>query len=322
MVAYHDLRCRYKIKASIKKSTEEACGDGGGKSMTIGHPIRAGVWFTLVKVCYDYSRWIALYTEHEIPGKEIECEGEKFGSAEELLTSSSFVFAVRSKNDYRPSFSTSGAEGVPAEVVYRRAYQKARLGVLLGSAAVAEKYVNEDSYLARGHLAPDADFVYSSGQFGTYFYVNVVPQWQAINSGNWRRIETLARKRAESLNGTLRVYTGSHGVLKLRDLGGDPVEIYLWKNSLPVPEVLWKILYDAPGKRAVVFLTVNDPFLDKTGYNYLCNDVCDSYGWQDEHWTDSSRGLVYCCGYEEFRDAVRAAPRIQVDQVLESPRNN
>lgn len=41
-------------------------------------------------------------------------------------------------------------------------------------------------YLARGHLAPDADFVLEPEQDATYYFANAVPQWQAINNGNWK----------------------------------------------------------------------------------------------------------------------------------------
>ncbi len=46
--------------------------------------------------------------------------------------------------------------------------------------------LDKKDYMARGHLAPDADFVYESFQDATYYYFNAAPQWQSINNGNWK----------------------------------------------------------------------------------------------------------------------------------------
>ena len=36
-------------------------------------------------------------------------------------------------------------------------------------------------FLARGHLSPNADFIFYSWMDSTYHFVNVAPQWQAFN---------------------------------------------------------------------------------------------------------------------------------------------
>lgn len=52
---------------------------------------------------------------------------------------------------------------------------------------------NGTKFLSRGHLAPDADFLFGSWQFATYFYINAAPQWQSINGKNWLTVEKLVR---------------------------------------------------------------------------------------------------------------------------------
>lgn len=54
--------------------------------------------------------------------------------------------------------------------------------------SLAETYFfpKKQYYFAKGHLAPDADFVTEAEQDATYYYINAVPQWQAFNNGNWK----------------------------------------------------------------------------------------------------------------------------------------
>jgi len=78
----------------------------------------------------------------------------------------------------RPSFKTTGsAPQVNPATSYTQASQLARLTTLLGSAAQAKKFIYTNSYMAKGHLAPDGDGIFRSWQFSTYFYTNVAPQW-------------------------------------------------------------------------------------------------------------------------------------------------
>lgn len=111
-----------------------------------------------------------------------------------------------SKSNYRPPFSTEAlGPGVSADVAYKQIFEKATFTKLLGSSKLADKYINQDSYLARGHLAPDEDFLFASWQYATFFYINTVPQWQAINNGNWKRLENLVRSTADFYNEDLQV---------------------------------------------------------------------------------------------------------------------
>ena len=48
-------------------------------------------------------------------------------------------------------------------------------------------------YFARGHLAPDAAFIYDAFQDATYYFVNVAPQFQSFNNGAWKALEEAVR---------------------------------------------------------------------------------------------------------------------------------
>ena len=55
---------------------------------------------------------------------------------------------------------------------------------------------NKQNFLVKGHLAPDAAFVYQEEADATYFFINVAPQFQAFNNGNWKALEIAIRKLA------------------------------------------------------------------------------------------------------------------------------
>ena len=73
---------------------------------------------------------------------------------------------------------------MPHEIFILKDQQRKTIAELVGSEELAAQYVqdfNSDIYLARGHLAPNADFIFYSWMDSTYHFVNVAPQWQAFN---------------------------------------------------------------------------------------------------------------------------------------------
>lgn len=78
------------------------------------------------------------------------------------------------------------------------------VGQILGSSTLGTNYIKDiDYYLARGHLAARADFVYSTHQRATFWYINTAPQWQTFNSGNWKVLEDNLREYGNIINTSL-----------------------------------------------------------------------------------------------------------------------
>ena len=44
-------------------------------------------------------------------------------------------------------------------------------------------------WFSKGHLSPDAAFVYQREQDATYYYINTAPQFQSFNAVNWKLLE-------------------------------------------------------------------------------------------------------------------------------------
>merc|ERR1711915_386536 len=81
---------------------------------------------------------------------------------------------------------------------------------------------SETNYFAKGHLSPDAAFVYNVQQDATYYFVNVAPQFQSFNNGNWKALEYNTRDLATKLARDILVMTGTHGILSYPDKNNNP----------------------------------------------------------------------------------------------------
>lgn len=216
------------------------------------------------------------------------------------------------KESSRISFKIDGVpKRAKAEVKYRKQSQINHFKSVLGR---NQNYFSNSSFLARGHLTPDADFVFSSAQFATYFYANVCPQFQSINGGNWNRVENIARRLAQQEQTNLDIYTGTHGQLALPSSSGDLVSLYLSEtDQIQVPEYFWKIVANPITRAAIVFVTSNNAFATRSDVRELCPDVCRQSGID---FTQSARrGFTYCCTYEDFARQI-SPPRLRVDTLL------
>lgn len=81
-----------------------------------------------------------------------------------------FYVLVNVKESSRREFKTTGlSHNARPSDAYKKTTQINHFEELIG-ATQTQTYFTSNSYLARGHLTPDADFVFPSAQWSTYFY--------------------------------------------------------------------------------------------------------------------------------------------------------
>lgn len=168
------------------------------------------------------------------------------------------------------------------------------------------KYIGSGTkYLERGHLTPHADFVMAYEQFGTYYYMNVIPQFKDVNNGNWLRIEKLTRQIAATLNDDLVVYT-SYSFNIPAKFSNNKISVLLDENDQNsiIPERLYKVLYYPKRKSGIVFVVYNNPYkkhLDSIP-NY-CKEECNLANLKEfENLIDPTKGYVMCCKINYLKD--------------------
>lgn len=217
----------------------------------------------------------------------------------------------------RPTFKSSGTPShVSPASSYTQNNQFYRFESLLGSKEQARKYINANSYLARGHLSPAGDGIFRSWQFATFFYINAAPQWQVVNAGNWVRVENAARSKASSSQSDLVIFTGTAEVLKLPHLDGREILISLeGQGNIEVPKWFWKIIKNPSTNLGIALITLNNPFVSSV--DVLCSDICSSYGWDNVNYSDYSKGYTYCCSVDSLLGVVSGIPNeATVDGIL------
>ncbi|CAB3370986.1 Hypothetical predicted protein [Cloeon dipterum] len=228
----------------------------------------------------------------------------------------------------RPSSFIQGPfyyNGFDIYQAYTRDNQTAAIANIVGSMDLALQYVNQsfDSsfYLARGHLAAKADYVYGAHQRATFWYLNVAPQWQTFNEANWAQLEYDCRTYAGQRSSPLKVFTGTHGQSVLPDINGDLQPLYLGLDPnnnaiVHVPEIFWKVLYDPQTQEGVAFVGSNNPYLENPPGFIKCTDVCDQLTWLLWDPKNVTSGLSYCCEVNELAQTILEIPELTVSGLL------
>lgn len=283
--------CKSQISGNVINLNQN-CADNGS-AVSIGFQLSDGKGFVnLIDVCYNKKKGSSIYTRHVLQGRAIK---------------------NAMKSSLRPStFKTTGVpSNVEASKSFTKVNQMKRFEDIFNDIEKAQELLNQ-TYLARGHLAPDGDFLFVSWQFSTYYYINTVPQWQSINNANWKHIESAVRIKADELKEDCIIFTGAFDVLKLNNK-----KITLEKDGLEVPKWTWKVVKVLKSNSGIAFLTYNNPFASSAP-NSLCKDVCKEFGWDWKERKTFTKGYTICCSVSDLMNAVRVVPlEAQVESILE-----
>nr|XP_032512098.1 uncharacterized protein LOC116766366 [Danaus plexippus plexippus] len=270
----------------------------GEEVIVVGFSVN-NVFYPLYQSCYNQNRMEVLYVWYNQNANN----------------------AVHQTGVSRPSWSAGGFfPGVNINNVYTQASQKTAIARLVGN-ALADKYVTNNQFLARGHLAAKSDYVFATGQRATFFFINAAPQWQPFNAGNWNNLELNLRARIGRARYNTVIYSGTFGVTQLRNSNGKMVNIFLDNNRVPVPQYFYKVVYDQSRRRGTAFVSINNPHytLAEARKLQFCTDRCrnnNAFSWINWRPDRLDLGYSFCCTISDFRRVIGHIPNFDVSNGL------
>ncbi|XP_037955035.1 uncharacterized protein LOC119684949 isoform X2 [Teleopsis dalmanni] len=280
-VAYtlNQLGCK-SIPTSVLRLTSETCSNGQGYIFKAGFEYNTNQFASVFSICYSNVTENTFYTHNTVNGAAINFNIQE--STRRAFRAEGMQFTTTATNNF-----------------YTINNQISRFESYFGS---SQPYITTTSYLARGHLTPDADFIFGYEQLATYFYTNAAPEFQIVNAGNWIRVENLVRSLAVTYNDDLQIYNGYMGILQLPTTSNTLVSIYLdATNKIEAPKYYFKVVKREATNSAIVFITLNNPFATTGDIDEFCTNVCQRAGTNVAEFTDLTRGYTFCCELEDFK---------------------
>ncbi|KAL9911686.1 salivary protein Tsal1-like isoform 1-T1 [Glossina fuscipes fuscipes] len=276
--------------------TAEACNEG--IFIRVGFEISSKHFVEQMRVCFDEKQEVTRYVHHSL------------GPA-----SNYFQTGI----DRIPFQTGDFFDGKNVDNLYTQVKQQETISNALGD-DVGGKFFNisKNIYLARGHMAAKADFVFGTQQRATFLFINAAPQWQVFNAGNWARVEDGLRIWVSKNRIKVNCYTGVYGVTSLPDQNGDETSLYLAYDSnnnglIPVPKIYFRVVIEPSTKRGIVFIGVNNPHLtiEQITKDYIfCDDISDKVTYLNWKKDDITLGYSYACTVSEFLKNVPVLPSL------------
>jgi len=309
-----EASCSRKQEPRLIRSQEKCSRVGSdGRRKNLKSLVRVSIGWQLgdifreqIGLCVDEENYGTIWTNHTVRGASISFRD---------IDPSRPAFRVDTSGSKRffPWTTSSSMNSMYSKTIAKETVTDLLDGVTaLEGETIIETSSSGTDYFAKGHLAPDAAFIYNVMQDATYYFVNVAPQFQSFNNGNWKALEGAVRDLGAQLGRDLEVVTGTHGILEYPDSKNKPTEIFLEKNSsyVPAPLYYWKLVRDLETDTAAVFIGLNDPHTN-TSPKELCPNRCEEMGWVDWHLDDLDKGYMYCCEVEKAARKIKSIPKVK-----------
>lgn len=111
------------------------------------------------------------------------------------------------------------------------------------------------------------------------------------------------------------LYTGTHGVLSLKNNNGEQAEILLKENKFPVPKYIWYVVRSE--NKAAAFAIFNRATMSEKDRqkDSFCSSKCEEITWltsllESKSYKKVESGYVLCCEFNEFRRTVSEMPNL------------
>ncbi|XP_046667878.1 uncharacterized protein LOC124359297 isoform X1 [Homalodisca vitripennis] len=329
MFKSHLLKCTQPVATLIRK-TDRCCGDGLGMEYEIGYSVTPEsnpsvrnpqtyglMWmkmnqpdakrvpqegksgfYRVMTCCYDSQKVRTLYSVNILLG-------DKIAGAETRRERPPFIIGQSSL--YPAHFDVHN--------IYKYPNQKKVLQKILGRRKSDSMLTK--TFLTRGHLASEHDFLMGNWQASSFSYINLVPQWQSINRGHWYRLEKKLRRLADITKHNLVIASGTYGILTVEDDHNTTREIYLDpdRELLPVPAYLWKLVFSPKNNTCIAFVISNNPF-EASRTEPFCQDICHEHNWPEDYIYEW-RGRMFCCSADELRTVIPYIPKFACYGILD-----
>uniref|UniRef100_A0A1A9UG98 DNA/RNA non-specific endonuclease domain-containing protein n=1 Tax=Glossina austeni TaxID=7395 RepID=A0A1A9UG98_GLOAU len=276
--------------------TAERCNEG--VLIRVGFEISSKHFVEQMRVCFDEKREVTRYVHHS------------------LGPASNYFQTGIDRIPFQPG---DFFDGKNVDNLYTQVKQQETISNALGGDVGSNFFnISKNIYLARGHMAAKADFVFGTQQRATFLFINAAPQWQVFNAGNWARVEDGLRMWASKHRINVDCYTGVYGVTSLPDQNGYETSLYLAYDSnnnglIPVPKIYFRVVIEPSTKRGIVFIGVNNPHvtIEQITKDYIfCDDVSDKVTYVNWKKDDITLGYSYACTVSEFLKNVPILPSL------------
>ncbi|KAL7045205.1 hypothetical protein ACKWTF_002170 [Chironomus riparius] len=115
---------------------------------------------------------------------------------------------------------------------------------------------------------------------------------------------------------TVDVYSGTHGVLLVKNNNDEQTELFLKENKFPVPKFIWYVVKSQNKAAAFVIFNRTSVSDKERQRDTFCTSKCEELTWihhllENKSFKKAENGLVLCCEFNEFKRTVSEMPNLE-----------